>query len=91
MLKPGLNPRLQIIVRKKIHKGGRGRGVAVRHIDAQGGQMAEHLAERGIFAADLCHIAHVELLQGFNVLIGYRFVHWIIPVSRRRASASPSP
>ena len=57
-VQPGLNARLKIIVREKVHKGGRGGGVAVRHADAQGAQLTEHLAERGILAADRGHIAH---------------------------------
>jgi hypothetical protein len=53
----------EIIVIEKIPERLRRRGESARHLDAHVRQLADHLAERGILAADARHIRHRQAVQ----------------------------
>jgi hypothetical protein len=58
LLKALVDPPIQAIGGKKLPKGLRGGGEAARNADSGRGQAADHLAERGVLAADLLEVGH---------------------------------
>ena len=55
--------RVEAALRQKIPIGLRGGREAAGHAHAELGQRADHLAERGVLAADRLDVAHAQTLE----------------------------
>ena len=59
--------RRETVMRQEIAVGVRGRGEAIRHGHAELPRGGDHLAERGVLAADLGDVVATELGEGNGV------------------------
>jgi hypothetical protein len=64
-----IDARAQLRSIDEFAEGGGGRRETARDADAFGGEMSDHLAKRGILAADLRQIGHAELVEPHHSLL----------------------
>ena len=64
----------QAVLGEEFAKGGGRRREAAGHADARAGKLADHLAERGVLAADLVDVGHAQVFEPDDSLL--LPLHW---------------
>ncbi len=59
---------VEAVLREELAVGVRGGGEAARHADAELRELAQHLAERGILAADAIDVLAADFIEGNDVI-----------------------
>src|SRR5690606_19886390 len=63
------DPLVQVVVGNEVLERLRRRGITARHGNTEIGQVADHLAERGILAADTGQVVEAQRVQPEDVLV----------------------
>ena len=82
---PRRDARVETVVREELAKRKRRRGESAGHADSRAMELADHLAKRGVLAADLIDIRHPHAVEG-NYSLGCDSSLNVGPRRRRRCA-----